>query len=76
MFVNFVLIVFTVHADVENKRPAYIDTFVNELINWDAVTARYKAALAWISDIWSVVDYGPNLWDSWSNIQIIYESQV
>ena len=33
------------HADTQNRRPAYMETFINELINWDAVAARYKAAL-------------------------------
>jgi len=34
------------YLDTQNRRPAYIETFVNELINWDAVEARYTAALA------------------------------
>lgn len=29
------------YLDVQNKRPAYIDTFVESLIDWDAVAARY-----------------------------------
>lgn len=29
------------YLDVQNRRPAYIDTYVNDLIDWDAVAARY-----------------------------------
>jgi Fe-Mn family superoxide dismutase len=32
------------YLDVQNKRPEYISTFVNELINWDKVAERYSAA--------------------------------
>lgn len=32
------------YLDVQNKRPAYIDTFVDKLIDWDSVAARYAAA--------------------------------
>lgn len=30
------------YLDVQNRRPAYIDTFVDNLIDWDAVAARYQ----------------------------------
>lgn len=32
------------YLDVQNRRPAYIDTFVDKLINWDEVASRYSAA--------------------------------
>ena len=32
------------YLDYQNRRPDYIKTFVNELINWDKVTERYNAA--------------------------------
>jgi Fe-Mn family superoxide dismutase len=32
------------YLDVQNRRPEYISTFVNELINWDKVAERYAAA--------------------------------
>lgn len=31
------------YIDVQNARPTYIDTFVEKLIDWDAVAARYEA---------------------------------
>ncbi|CAG9465072.1 unnamed protein product [Pedinophyceae sp. YPF-701] len=34
------------YLDQQNKRPAYMDTFVDKLINWDAVAARYDAAMS------------------------------
>lgn len=32
------------YIDVQNRRPDYIQTFINELINWDKVAERYAAA--------------------------------
>jgi len=32
------------YLDVQNRRPAYIDTFVDKLINWDVVAQRYQQA--------------------------------
>lgn len=32
------------YLDVQNRRPEYIGTFVNELINWNKVAERYAAA--------------------------------
>lgn len=32
------------YIDVQNRRPEYIGNFLNNLINWDAVNARYEAA--------------------------------
>jgi len=32
------------YLDVQNRRPAYIDTFVDKLINWDVVAQRFEAA--------------------------------
>eukprot|EP00210_Caulerpa_lentillifera_P003596 g3431.t1 len=29
------------YLDVQNRRPAYMDSFVESLIDWDAVAARY-----------------------------------
>ena len=34
------------YIDHLNARPAYMDTFMDKLINWDKVEARYTAALA------------------------------
>jgi len=31
------------YLDAQNRRPAYIETFVNSLINWDMVAERYAA---------------------------------
>lgn len=33
------------YLDTQNRRPDYMTTFVDKLINWDAVEARYKAAM-------------------------------
>ena len=32
------------YLDYQNKRPSYIDTFVEKLINWDFVAANFAAA--------------------------------
>ena len=32
------------YLDYQNKRPAYIDTFIGNLVNWDFVAANLKAA--------------------------------
>jgi len=32
------------YLDVQNRRPDYMTTFVDKLINWDAVAARFEAA--------------------------------
>jgi superoxide dismutase, Fe-Mn family len=34
------------YIDVHNRRPDYLTTYVDKLINWDAVAARYSAAQA------------------------------
>nr|QDM54629.1 superoxide dismutase [Pteris vittata] len=34
------------YLDFQNRRPDYISTFINELISWDAVTARLERAKA------------------------------
>jgi Fe-Mn family superoxide dismutase len=34
------------YLDVQNRRPDYMTTFVDKLINWDAVAKRYEAATA------------------------------
>lgn len=34
------------YLDVQNRRPDYLTTFVDKLINWDTVSARYTAATA------------------------------
>jgi Fe-Mn family superoxide dismutase len=34
------------YLDVQNRRPDYMTTFVDKLVNWDAVAARYAAATA------------------------------
>lgn len=34
------------YLDVQNRRPAYIDTFVEKLINWAKVQERFDAATA------------------------------
>ncbi|MEW5300053.1 MAG: hypothetical protein WDW38_002884 [Sanguina aurantia] len=33
------------YLDVQNRRPDYLTTFIEKLINWDAVNARYEAAM-------------------------------
>jgi len=33
------------YLDYQNKRPAYMDTFVGSLINWDFVAANFTAAI-------------------------------
>ncbi|KAI5075604.1 hypothetical protein GOP47_0009680 [Adiantum capillus-veneris] len=37
------------YLDFQNKRPDYISTFIDELINWDIVTARLERAKAFIN---------------------------
>lgn len=32
------------YLDFQNARPAFIDTFINKLINWEKVAERYAAA--------------------------------
>ena len=32
------------YIDVQNRRPAYIANFLDNLINWDAVNKRFEAA--------------------------------
>ncbi len=34
------------YLDFQNRRPDFIETFLNHLVNWDAVSDRLKAALA------------------------------
>jgi superoxide dismutase len=34
------------YLDFQNARPSYIDTYITELINWDAVAKRYEEASA------------------------------
>lgn len=34
------------YLDYQNKRPDYIQTFINNLINWDFVASNYSAATA------------------------------
>jgi Fe-Mn family superoxide dismutase len=34
------------YLDVQNRRPDYMTTFVDKLVNWEAVAARYTAATA------------------------------
>ncbi|MEN9240623.1 MAG: Fe-Mn family superoxide dismutase [Thermostichales cyanobacterium SZTDM-1c_bins_54] len=31
--------------DFQNRRPDFIETFLNHLVNWDAAEARLQAAL-------------------------------
>jgi len=33
------------YLDVQNRRPDYMTTFLDKLVSWDAVAARYKAAM-------------------------------
>lgn len=33
------------YLDVQNRRPDYLTTFVDKLVNWDAVSTRYAAAM-------------------------------
>jgi Fe-Mn family superoxide dismutase len=32
------------YVDYQNKRPTYIDVFLEKLVNWPRVEERYKAA--------------------------------
>jgi Fe-Mn family superoxide dismutase len=32
------------YLDFQNRRDAYIDTFLDSLVNWEFATAKYKAA--------------------------------
>lgn len=35
----------TYYLDVQNARPAYMTTFLEKLVDWDAVAKRYEAAI-------------------------------
>ena len=32
------------YLDYQNKRPAYIDTFLNNVVNWDFAAKNFAAA--------------------------------
>jgi superoxide dismutase, Fe-Mn family len=34
------------YIDFQNRRPDFIQTFMDKLINWDAVADRYAKAIA------------------------------
>lgn len=34
------------YLDYQNARPAYISTYMDKLVNWEAVAARYAEATA------------------------------
>ena len=34
------------YLDYQNKRPAYMEVFLEKLVNWKAVEERYSAATA------------------------------
>ncbi|GBG73690.1 hypothetical protein CBR_g17032 [Chara braunii] len=37
------------YLDYQNRRPAYMDVFLDQLVNWDAVEARLEAALSTVN---------------------------
>lgn len=44
---------------LQNRRPDYLTTFMNELVSWDAVAKRLQAALSesWSGSYYQIENY-------------------